>query len=210
MTFTTGHGPILIFVKGLFFLLASMLTATAASGADGPCIVPQRGYFRIHVGTAGLFGAFAHNHLIEAQRITGCASVDPKDVTHSSIKLTFTTADLRVMDPKESEKNRAEVQKTMETEVLRISEFPQVVFESTSIENAGGNQLRVRGNLTISGNTRPVVIPLTLSHMADGTFQAKARYNFKQSAFGIKPIQLGGGTIKVKDELETEFDVYLK
>src|SRR5215475_8259606 len=165
-----------------------MLTATAAFGADGPCIVPQRGYFRIHVGTAGLFGAFAHNHLIEAQRITGCASVDPK----------------------ESEKNRAEVQKTMETQVLRISEFPQVVFESTSIENAGGNQLRVRGNLTISGNTRPVVIPMALSRMADGTLQARGRYNFKQSTFDIKPIQLGGGTIKVKDELETEFEVYLK
>jgi polyisoprenoid-binding protein YceI len=210
MTFTAGHGPILILVKRLFFLLACMLTTAAAAGADGPCIVPQRGYFRIHVGTAGVFGAFAHNHLIEAQRIAGCASVDPKDVTHSSIRLTFTTADLRVMDPKESEKNRAEVQKTMETEVLRISEFPQVVFESTSIENAGGNELRMRGNLTISGNTRSVVIPVTLSHTADGTLQAQGRYNFKQSTFGIKPIQLGGGTIKVKDELETEFEVYLK
>jgi polyisoprenoid-binding protein YceI len=198
------------FMKGLFFLLASMLIGAAAFGADGPCVVPQQGYFRIHVGTGGVFGAFAHNHLIEAQRITGCASVDPKDVTHSSIKLTFTTADLRVLDPKESAKDRAEVQKTMETEVLRISEFPQVVFESTSIENAGGNQLRVRGNLTIRGNTQSVVIPVALTHLADGAFQAQGRYNFKQSTFGIKPIQIGGGTIKVKDELETEFELYLK
>jgi hypothetical protein len=30
----------------------------------------------------------------------------------------------------------------------------------------------------------------------------------KQSDFGIKPISLGGGSIKVKDELELEFDVY--
>jgi polyisoprenoid-binding protein YceI len=197
-------------MRRLLFLLASIMTATGAFGADGPCIVSQRGYFRIHVGTGGVFGAFAHNHLIEAQRITGCASVDPKDVTHSSIKLTFTTADLRVMDPKESEKDRGEVQKTMETEVLRISEFPQVVFESTSIENAGGNQLHVRGNLTIRGNTQSVVIPVTLSRMTDGTFQAQGTYNFRQSTFGIKPIQIGGGTVKVKDELETEFELYLK
>jgi len=46
--------------------------------------------------------------------------------------------------------------------------------------------------------------------MADGTFQAQGRYNFKQSTFGIKPIQIGVGTIKVKDELETEFELYLK
>jgi hypothetical protein len=30
----------------------------------------------------------------------------------------------------------------------------------------------------------------------------------KQSEFGIKPISMGGGSIKVKDELELEFDVY--
>jgi len=102
------------------------------------------------------------------------------------------------------------VQKTMETEVLRVSEFPQVTFESTSIENTGGNQLRVRGNLTIRGKTQPVVIPLTFTQLSDGTYRAQGRYNFKQTTFGIKPIQLGGGTIKVKDELETEFEIFLK
>ena len=30
----------------------------------------------------------------------------------------------------------------------------------------------------------------------------------KQSAFGIKPISLGGGSVKVKDQLELEFDVF--
>jgi hypothetical protein len=46
--------------------------------------------------------------------------------------------------------------------------------------------------------------------LADGTYQATGKYNFKQTSFGIKPIQLAGGTIKVKDELETEFELYLK
>jgi polyisoprenoid-binding protein YceI len=181
-----------------------------AYGAEAPCVVPQQGYFRFHVGTGGVFGAFAHNHLIETLGIAGCATLDAKDLMRSSIKLTFRTADLRVTDPKESEKDRAQVQKTMETEVLRVSEFPQVTFESTSIENTGGNQLRVRGNLTIRGKTQPVVIPLTFTQLSDGTYRAQGRYNFKQTTFGIKPIQLGGGTIKVKDELETEFEIFLK
>src|SRR5262245_52341328 len=189
-----------------------MLTAAAAFGADGPCIVPQRGYFRVHVGTAGLFGAFAHNHLVEAQRITGCASsVDPNDVTHSSIKLTFTTADIRVMDPKESEKDRAEVQKTMETEVLRVSEFPRIAFESTSIERANEpDRFRVHGNLTIRGKTQPVEISVGLTRLSDGTYRATGHSKFAQTSFGIKPIQLGGGTVKVKDELEIEFELFLR
>src|SRR4051812_38791801 len=108
-------------MKQILLALFSLFIAVTAEAADGPCVIPGRSHFRIHVGTAGLFGAFAHNHLIEAQKINGCARMDAKDLTHSSVKLTFSAADLRVMDPKENAKDRAEVQKTMGTEVLRVS-----------------------------------------------------------------------------------------
>jgi polyisoprenoid-binding protein YceI len=196
-------------MKYMFFALLSLLFATAATAAEGPCIVPGRSHFQIHVGTGGLFGAFAHNHLIEAQKIEGCSTIDANNLTHSSIKLTF--SDLRVMDTKEDAKDRAEVQKTMDTEVLRVSEYPHITFESTAVENSGsGDQLRVRGNLTIRGKTQPIVVPLTFTKQSDGTYHATGKYNFKQTAFGIKPISLGGGTVKVKDELQTDFELFLK
>jgi polyisoprenoid-binding protein YceI len=197
-------------MKRIFFILVCMFIATAVY-ANGPCVIPGKGHFRINVGTAGLFGAFAHNHLIEARKIDGCATIDTKDLTHSSIKLTFATAAIRVIDPKESAKDRAEVQKTMEMEVLRVSEHPGVTFVSTKIENAGtAGQLRVHGNLTIRGKAQPVVIPVTLTHQEDGTYRAVGKYQFKQTSFGIKPITLAGGTVKVKDELQTDFEIFLK
>ena len=180
-------------------------------GAQRVCAVPGQGYFRIHVGTGGFFGAFAHDHSVEAKKIMGCATIDETDVTRSSIKLEFPSADIRVIDPKESEKDRAEVQRTMETDVLRVSEYPSITFESTAVERTGdANRMRVRGNLTIRGKTLPVVIPLTLTHLEEGTYRATGEYRFKQSSFLIKPIQLAGGTVKVKDELETQFEIVLK
>ena len=108
-------------------------------------------------------------------------------------------------------KNGKEVQVDMEKEVLRVSEFPRIVFESTSIElGVSANQLRVHGNLTIRDKKQPIIVPLTFKRLGDGTYQADGKYNFKQSTFGIKPIQLAGGTIKVKDELESEFQLFLK
>jgi len=197
-------------IRRLCFVLASMMI-TSSAFAEGPCVVPGQGYFRIQVGTGGLFGSFAHNHLIEAQKISGCATIDSRDITHSSIKLTFPTANVRVIDPKESAKDRAQVQKTMESEVLHVAEYPEVTFQSVGIDRGTStDQLRVRGNLTIRGQARPVIIELNLKHAADGTFHAQGAYRFKQSTFGIKPVQLGGGTIKVKDELETEFEIVLK
>ena len=54
------------------------------------------------------------------------------------------------------------------------------------------------------------MIPLSVTRSADGTYRAKGEYRFKQSSFLIKPIQLAGGTVKVKDEVQTQFDLYLK
>jgi hypothetical protein len=69
-------------MKRAAFILVNMLTSTTIFASDGPCVISDRGHFQIDLGTAGSFGAFAHDHLIEAEKITGCATMDPKDVTH--------------------------------------------------------------------------------------------------------------------------------
>jgi hypothetical protein len=98
-------------MKRIFLFLIGIFLAATVEGASGPCVIPDRSHFRIHVGTAGLFGAFAHNHLIEARRIEGCGTIDLKNPEMSSIKLNFPAAQIRVLDPKESAKDRAEVQR---------------------------------------------------------------------------------------------------
>jgi polyisoprenoid-binding protein YceI len=196
--------------QSTLLLFTLVLGSISAEAADRACVVTDRSHFRIQVGSSGLFSAFGHDHLIEATKIEGCASIDPKDLAHSSITLTFPTADIRVLDPKEA-KDRPEVQKTMETEVLEVSRYPQVKFESTGVDGpATGQQLRVRGNLTIHGKTLPVVIPITFMQQGEGIYRAVGKFAFKQSSFGIKPVRVAGGTIKVKDEVETEFEIFLK
>ena len=195
----------------LLLALGILLNASSAFALDDPCVVSGQGHFRIIVGTAGLFGAFAHDHLVEAQNVTGCATLDASDITRSSIKLTFRAADIKVVDPDESAENRAKIQKAMESDVLRASVYPQITFESTSIERiAGGNKLRVHGNLTIRGKTQPAVVPLIFTRNGDGSYYAVGNYSFKQTSFGIKPVKIAGGAIKVKDEVQTDFNLLLK
>jgi polyisoprenoid-binding protein YceI len=194
----------------LLFIAALSGTLTPAVAAENACLIPGKGSFKVYADAGGLFGMFAHDHVIEAGKIEGCAAVEPQNLSQSSVKLTFASAGLRVLDPKESADDRAKVQKTMETEVLRVSDYPSITFESTGVAAEAAGRYRVTGNLTIRGKTQPVTIPVTVAHLDDGTYRVTGASKFKQTAFGIQPIRLVGGTIRVKDEVRTEFELFLK
>ena len=103
---------------------------------------------------------------------------------------------LRVIDKDDSEKDRAEVQKTMlGPEVLDSERYQEIVFKSTAAEPAGEGQWTLRGNLTLHGQTRPVTVHVTLK---DGRYTGEA--TVKQTDFGIKPPGKAG--IRAKDEVQ--------
>lgn len=60
----------------------------------------------------------------------------------------------------------------------------------------------MRGSLTLRGKKQPVVIEVSLE---SGHYRGSA--SILQSDFGIEPIRIAGGTVKVKDELKIEFDI---
>jgi polyisoprenoid-binding protein YceI len=176
------------------------------------CIEPGKGQFLILVGSSGLFSMFGHDHTIEAKEITGCAEVDGRDLTRSSIELTFPASKITVLDPKDKAADRAKVQQQMDTDVLRPQEFPSIRFRSTGVRRARSkeNGFIVDGQLTIRERTQPVAIPLDVAPTGDGSTQVKGEYSFRQTAFGITPVRVAGGTVRVKDEITVRFELYLK
>ncbi len=66
----------------------------------------------------------------------------------------------------------------------------------------GTDRWTVSGRLTLHGVTRPTTFSVA---------QQNGRYRgttiLKQRDFGIEPISIVGGTVKVKDELKVEFDI---
>jgi polyisoprenoid-binding protein YceI len=176
------------------------------------CVDADRSRFRIRLGAAGLFSAFGHDHLIEARGMKGCAKIEWSQLELSSVELVFSTPAIIVLDPKH-EKDRPEVQKTMETEVLQIEKFPEIRFKSDGVRvqksAVSRFNLIVDGQLTIRGNTRAVSIPLVLTQQGAAEGKVSGRYSMKQSAFGIKPVRVAGGLVRVKDEMDLEFDLLL-
>jgi polyisoprenoid-binding protein YceI len=179
-------------------LLATLALAAIAAAQSIP-IDAQRSTLTVKVGKSGLFSAFGHDHEIRAPIISGSI------VTASApaVELTVDARRMRVLDPDVSGKDRAEIQKTMESAaVLDVERFPSIHFVSRRIEPAGDNRYRVSGDLTLHGVTRPVLVQLK---EVGGRYTGSAK--LKQTQFGMKPVTVGGGTVKVKDEVEVMFDI---
>jgi polyisoprenoid-binding protein YceI len=190
--------------RQLPFLVAVALTAalsptvTDARAQTRPIDV-QHSTLTVLVYKSGLFAAFADNHVISAPVATGSISEE----SPLGIDLMVRAADLRVLDPGLSSDRRAEVQARMlGSDVLDVAKFPDITFASTTIEAAGTDQWKVTGRLTIHGHTRIIAFSVV---RVNGTYRGDVV--IKQRDFGIEPIKVAGGTVKVKDELHVQFEI---
>ncbi len=172
----------------------------AALPADTHPIDVQRSVIKIRVYKSGLFSAFAHNHEIEAPIAEGKVAA----LESPAVELRVDARKLRVLDPELPSAKRAEVQKTMDGEVLNGSRYPEIRFQSTAVENRGPGRWTVRGNLTLHGQSRPVAAEVVLK---DGRYLGSAV--LRQKDFGITPVRIAGGTVSVKNEVKVEFDIVL-
>jgi len=145
----------------------------------------------------GLFSGFADNHEIEAPITDGSI-----DETAGHVKFAVDSRRMKVLDPQMNPSRRQEVQERMlGPEVLDTTRFPQITFESSSVERSKELYV-VDGQLSLHGVAHAIIVKV---HSESGRY--KGTCTLKQRDFGIAPISIAGGTVKVKDELQIEFDI---
>jgi polyisoprenoid-binding protein YceI len=161
----------------------------------------DRSSILIHVSKSGLFSFAGDNHEVRAPIASGSVNEAAK-----TVELRVEAAKLTVLDPSLSPAKRAQVQQEMQgPHVLDPTHYPEIRFSSTHVEQVKPNEWNVRGDLTLHGQSHPVTV-----HVTSSSGHYKGTTTFKQSDFGIAPISVAGGTIKVKDELKVEFDIVIR
>jgi polyisoprenoid-binding protein YceI len=178
-----------------------LLTAglTARAGATGRPIDTQQSTITVKVFSGGLFAGLGDNHEIHGAVKRGTIN----DSNPAQVHIVVDAASFRVLDPSASAKTRAEVQMRMlGPDVLDVNRFPEILFDSESAERTESGGWTVRGQLMLHGQTRPLT---TIVTYADGHY--KGSLSLKQSEFGITPIKVAGGAVKVKDQLTIDFDI---
>jgi polyisoprenoid-binding protein YceI len=178
-----------------------LLACEGATSAQPGAIDTHNSVLTVRVYRGGAFSAFGHDHEIAAPIARG--SVDVKE---HRVEVRVDAKALRVRDADVSEKDRAEIQKTMlGPQVLDAEQFPEIVFRSTSAEAAGPGAWKIHGNLTLHGASQPVDVDVL-----EKAGRYTGRAVLRQTGFGIKPVKVGGGAVRVKDEVRIEFDISME
>jgi hypothetical protein len=158
----------------------------------------QHSVITVHVFKSGLFSAFADNHEIRAPISSGFL-----DEAGRRIELVIDSRQLVVLDPGLAAKKRQQVQQRMlGPEVLDSDRFSEIRFEANHAEQTSQDNFLASGSLSLHGKTRPISVHVLRSN---GRYHGDAV--LKQRDFGITPVSVAGGTVKVKDELKIEFDI---
>ena len=184
-------------------LLACAFTARVPVSvlAERRAIDVDRSRVTVRVFKAGMFSVFAHDHVVAAPISRGFMESETKP----GIEVHIDPHQMRVMDAGLSMEDRATIQSRMlSADVLDADRFPDVWFRSTSVETISRDRWLVGGDLTLHGRTHRVEI---IAIYEDGIYRGST--TLRQRDFGITPITLAGGTVKVKDELRIEFDIAL-
>jgi len=194
----------------MFAPIALILAATALFAGTAPshgaapthgtsrAIDPARSTMTVYAYKTGLFAFAADNHQISAPIATG--SID--EAAHS-VTLSVDARGMRVLDPK-SPNNRDKVQSNMlGPQVLDAAKYPTISFRSTGWRVDSPMHFTITGNLTLHGQTHEVLV--NVDRKGDGSYAGNA--TVKQTDFGITPITIAGGTVRVKDDVRIEFTI---
>ncbi|HHO54692.1 MAG TPA: YceI family protein [Deltaproteobacteria bacterium] len=152
----------------------------------------------------GALAALGHDLKLEVGRFT--LTLDGPD-SHA----TFDPASLRVIcamhEGEErrgtlSDSDRATIDGHVSDDILHPRRYPEIRWRCTAITHDGPNAWRLEGQLTLHGETRPLVARV---EQRDGRLRTRVR--LQQSAFGIRPFRALLGALKIADEIEVELVV---
>ncbi len=90
---------------------------------------------------------------------------------------------------------------------FNVPKFPQATFQSSAVKGLGGGKFEVSGKLSIKGNVRDVVVPVTLAQ-SGATTTATGAFAIKRLAFKIGENEWAD-TSMVADDVQVKFKLAL-
>jgi polyisoprenoid-binding protein YceI len=191
-----------IVLSGALLVSAALLNVSLCSASEtmGFAIDPDHSSITLtatHLGIGTIQGQF--------DRFSGRFRYDPQDLAASSVSVEIQTSSINT--------NQAFRDKHLRSaDFLDVEKYPEITFESTEVSRPDPDHVRIVGDLTLHGVTRPVTLLAKLGGMSqdsDGrnrvAFNAATDINRKD--FGILWNQVVGSSMVVGQMVQINLNI---
>lgn len=174
-----SNAPRIFLQRIALAIVLSLLTATAIAAPLTYHLDPNHTQVLVRWEHFG----FSHPSANFGQ-VEGTLVYDADDVAASSVKVKLPLAGMDTFVPALDEHLHGK-------DFFDAEKYPVITFDSTKVETAGKGKLKVTGDLTIKGVTKPVVLDVTLNKAAVQPMTKRPAIGFdatatiKRSDFGI-------------------------
>jgi polyisoprenoid-binding protein YceI len=170
---------------------------------------PQLSRFTVQGFAGGILSTFAHNPKFAIRDFQGEVTLTEKTIEPASLRLRIKPSSLELID-NVSDRDRAEIERTMREEVLEAESYPEVFYDATASSAAkkgdGRYVINLEGKLSLHGVMGAQGVSANLALDAD-RLHAYGEFSLNQSTYNIKLVRVAGGAIRLKDELRFSFDL---
>lgn len=182
--------------------LAATLSLPAAAATSTWQIDPNHSAAQFavrHLAISTVRGAFT--------KVNGTIQFDDKDISKSSVEVTIDADSVDTRVPNRDKDLRSD-------HFFDVQKYPTITFKSTKVEQVEAGKLKVTGDLTIHGVTKPVVLdvegPTAAVKDPWGNQRAAANVTTKinRQDYGVKwNATMDGGGLVVGDDVAITIDV---
>lgn len=170
----------------------------------------SRSKFIAHALAGGLLWFKGHDHLIAVRDFTGEAQLTPDSIAPASLEIVAKAASMEETSSVFTEAQKKIINQELREIVLLPDEYPDIVFRSTNVTgksiSAGQYDLKIAGNLTLHGVTRPITIPTKVT-VSGNELRAQGEFSIDRGDFKVKATSAMHGMIRVRNKVKFEFDI---
>jgi polyisoprenoid-binding protein YceI len=165
--------------------------------------------FTVQAVATGVLAAMGHNPLIGIRNFKGDVNFSPETLEGNSFHISIESSSLNVQNDI-SDKDRREIERLMNEQVLETAKYPEIVFDvpSFSATKMGDNlySADLRGSLTLHGVTNSQHVVARVAVFGD-LLRASGDFTLSQTDYQIKLVSVAGGALKLKDDLKFSFEI---
>lgn len=201
----------------IIFLVLPVIGRSADAGAPVRYAVDAaNSLVRIYVYSAGLLSFLGHDHVITIPMLDGELNYTPPPSQGAVFKLNTPVDALVVDDPEQRKsaggrfslpvpaKDRAGTRRNMLSEkVLDAAQYSEIAVTGHWLEGSPSHG-KVAVTIGLHGAQRHYIVPVDIQ-MQNGGLVATGMFHLLQTEFGITPLSILGGALKVTDGLDVRF-----